>query len=435
MIDPNPVAPGRLPGDHPERRTLADEVHARPYEALETPERASYLAVVVGVDQRTAERAHLDDLCERHGVAAPPAATNHFSAAFPTFRLKWERHGEFSSWTVMVRGSSPLPFAEPAISQLPADWLAAIPGRTLVAAHAKLIPAPLGDVDPIEIARFFDGNVVVGAVIGDGAGYAFTDFQCHADGFSRFVLLDRNFTRRQAGRMLQRLFEIESYRMMALLALPVARRDAPRVSAIEGALTSLTSDMARADGTDELLLGHLSKLAADVESTLAASQYRYGASRAYYELVRARTQELREIRIAGTQTIDEFMARRLAPAMATCESVSRRLNGLSERVARASGLLSTRVDIARERQNQLLLASMERRAGLQLRLQETVEGLSVAAITYYVAGLIGYLAKAGSATGLPLNPDLVVGISIPCVAILTALAIRQMRRRIVDAER
>jgi len=218
-------------------------------------------------------------------------------------------------------------------------------------------------------------------------------------------------------------------------AIEVRVGNETRVSAIEGALTSLTSDMARADGTDELLLGHLSKLAADVESTLAASQYRYGASRAYYELVRARTQELREIRIAGTQTIDEFMARRLAPAMATCESVSRRLNGLSERVARASGLLSTRVDIARERQNQLLLASMERRAGLQLRLQETVEGLSVAAITYYVAGLIGYLAKAGSATGLPLNPDLVVGISIPCVAILTALAIRQMRRRIVDAER
>jgi uncharacterized membrane-anchored protein len=150
--------------------------------------------------------------------------------------------------------------------------------------------------------------------------------------------------------------------------------------------------------------------------------------------VRARIAELRERRIPGLQTIDEFMTRRLAPAMATVDSVARRMSELPERVARASGLLSTRVDIARERQNQALLASMDRRARLQLRLQETVEGLSVAAITYYVVGLVGYAAKALKSAGLGVEPDPVTGIAIPVVAILAALGVRHVRRRIVSAE-
>ena len=40
-----------------------------------------------------------------------------------------------------------------------------------------------------------------------------------------------------------------------------------------------------------------------------------------------------------------------------------------------------------------LLGAMNRRQQLQLRLQATVEGLSVAAITYYIVGLVGYAAK------------------------------------------
>lgn len=120
----------------------------------------------------------------------------------------------------------------------------------------------------------------------------------------------------------------------------------------------------------------------------------------------------------------------MTPAVATCASTSLRLHGLSDRVAQASALLSTRVDITRERQNQALLASMDRRARLQLRLQQTVEGLSVAAIVYYVTGLIGYLAKAGKAGGLALQPDLLVGLSIPLVAGAVIFALRRARREL-----
>jgi uncharacterized membrane-anchored protein len=242
------------------------------------------------------------------------------------------------------------------------------------------------------------------------------------------VLCNRGFTPRQAGRMLQRLFEIEAYRMMALLAFPIARQLSPRMVDIERALAVLTDRIASGVGDDESLLQELTRLAAEIESSLAASQFRFGACRAYHELVTTRIAELRERRLPGIQTIEEFMVRRLTPAVATCATVSQRMHDLSERVAQGSALLSTRVDIAREHQNQALLASMDRRARLQLRLQQTVEGLSIAAIVYYVVGLVGYGAKAGKAAGLKVEPDLIVGLSIPLVALLVMWALRRARR-------
>ena len=428
-----------LPPDHPQRLTLADEAHARPPEPLDVPARATYVAVLVEPEDRAREQAHIASLCKLFNVTPPAAGATHFSAQIGDVRLKWERHGEFSGFTVFASGLSPQAFSEPAASLLPPGWLAGLPGVTIVAAHAKLIEAANGPLDAIALADYFDANFVVGAEIGEGAGLAYTDFRIHPDGFARFLLCNRSLTPRQAGRMLQRLFEIEAYRMLALLALPIARRQAPRTLDIERSLAALTDQIAavgvgNSDGgggsDDEALLHKLTRLAAEVESGLAASQFRFGACRAYYELVTTRISELRERRLPGIQTIDEFMARRLAPAVATCATVSQRLHDLSERVAQASGLLSTRVDITRERQNQALLASMDRRAKLQLRLQQTVEGLSVAAIVYYVVGLVGYAAKAGKAGGLPLQPDLVIGLAIPVVAVMVVLALRRARHKL-----
>jgi uncharacterized membrane-anchored protein len=422
-----------LPPDHPERRVLADEVHARPPEAIETPARATYAAILVEHDARESERAHIAALCERFDVAPPPRSATHFAATLDVLRFKWERHGEFSGYMLHVAGEHAQPFGEPAAGLLPAGWLAGIPGQTIVAAHAKLVAAGPELPDAAMLAAHFEGNVVIGAEIGDGAGVAYTDFRSHDDGCTRFLVLDRGFSPRQTGRMLQRLFEIEAYRMLALLALPIARRQTPRILEIERALAVLTDNIAGESGEDETLLGELTKLAAEIESGLAASQFRFGASRAYHDLVRTRIEELRERRIPGMQTVEEFMSRRLSPAMATCATVSQRLRDLSERVAQASNLLSTRVDIAREKQNQSLLASMERRARLQLRLQQTVEGLSVAAITYYVVGIVSYGAKALDAVGVPVKPELAVGAAIPVVLVLVALALRRARRRIVGA--
>ena len=423
-----------LPADHPERFALAEEVHARPPELLSTPSRASYLAVLVDADERARETAHLARLCERFAVPPPAREPTHFSARLGALRLKWERHGEFSSWTLIAPGVESAPFAEPATSLLPAGWLRGLPGQTVMAAHAIVVEAAGTLPGEAELARHFEDHLVVGAEVADGEALAYTDFKIHADGCSRFLLLGRNLKPRAAGQIAQRLFEIEAYRMMALLALPMARRQSPRIVAIEKSLAQLTDGIARDVGADEALLHELTRLAAEVESGLAASQFRFGACRAYAELVRTRIIELREQRLEGLPTIGAFMARRFEPAVATCLTVSSRLHDLSERVAQASALLSTRVDIARERQNQALLSSMDRRAKLQLRLQQTVEGLSVAAIVYYVVGLVGYLSKGFKAGGLPVNADLAAALAVPVVAVLALMAVRKARKRIRDAE-
>jgi uncharacterized membrane-anchored protein len=305
-----------------------------------------------------------------------------------------------------------------------------------VAAHVALLPGAEARPDIDAISPHFSGNTLAGAQVADGGAAAFTDFRIHEDGFSRFLLLDRGMGRRRAGRVLQRLLEIETYRMFALLAFPLAREVGARLAAAERDLAGITELMVTQGSADEPgLLDRLTKLAAAVESSVAASSYRFGAARAYYGLVMHRIAELREQRIPGIQTIDEFMQRRLAPAMSTCESVARRQAELSERVARASDLLRTRVDIVREMQNHELLASMNRRARLQLRLQETVEGLSVAAITYYLVGLVGYAAKALKSAGYAVDPEIAMGVAIPLVALLAALGIGYVRRTVTKEHR
>jgi uncharacterized membrane-anchored protein len=423
-----------LPENHPQRFLLANEVHARPQEALQPPVRVSYLAVAVEPDSRHSEYAHVEALCGRYGAHPPPADATHFTADLGPFRVAWERHTEFTSYTFTQRGAATQPFTDPAIRAVPAEWVAGIPGRTVVAVHADVLERTQRMPDASVIAAYFEGNYVVGAGVGGGGGALFTDFRVHADGFGRILLIDRELSRRQVGRTLQRMFEIETYRVMALLALPIARAAAPRVRAMEGELGDVTAALAGGAGTDDALLERLTALAAKVESAIGESRFRFGATAAYYDLVTSRIAELREQRLPGTQTVDEFMARRLAPAMATCESVARRMVELSERVARANDLLATRVGIVRERQNQELLASMDRRARLQLRLQETVEGLSVAAITYYVVGLVAYAAKALDAAGAKIDVEITVGVSIPVVLALVALGVRFIRRRLVRAE-
>jgi len=124
----------------------------------------------------------------------------------------------------------------------------------------------------------------------------------------------------------------------------------------------------------------------------------------------------------------EFMEQRLSPAMATCDSVNCNLELLSTRVARASALLRTRVDITMEGQTRDLLSSMDKRAKLQLRMQETVEGLSVVVLSYYLLGMVGYALKALKSAGIPLNVEISTGIAIPIVLGIVFVSVRRLRR-------
>jgi uncharacterized membrane-anchored protein len=280
-------------------------------------------------------------------------------------------------------------------------------------------------------SAYFGGNPMVGSILSGGAAAALTDFRIHDDGFSRFLIEDSSTTPRQAGRLVQRLLEIDTYRIMAMLALPVAKRLTPDLDRGENELAAITNALVGTDDQSEpLLLDRLTRLQAAIESNDARTQFRFSAAAAYYDLVQRRIADLREERIQGLQTFQEFIERRLAPAMNTCAAVTARQENLAQHLMRATQLLSTRVSIASERQNQAILESMNRRAALQVRLQETVEGLSIAAITYYIVGLVGYVAKGLKAGGIGLDAELVTALSIPVVVVAVALGLRKIRAMI-----
>lgn len=424
--------------DHPDRITLNNEVHARPYEHLSAPLRATCISMLSGVASAESERGCIEDLCRRYGVNRPPAGTNHFSADFGGFRLRWERHTEFSAYTILHSAPFAAPFEDPPLKRVPRGWLATLPGRVLTAVHIAIEPAQraLRSVD--ELGDLFVPGSLVGSRVSGGSATAWTDFQIHADGFSRILIHDASLGSRQAGRLVQRLLEIETYRMMALLALPLARRHTPELFRLDTQVAemsdSLTREMRLVD--EKRLLEDLTRLSAEVERIAAATGFRFSAARAYYDIVRQRIVELREERHEKLQTFGEFMQRRLTPAMQTCESVNKRIEVLTARVARVSDLLQTRVNIAMESQSRDLLESMDRRAHLQVRLQETVEGLSVVVLSYYLVGLVNYGLKGLKSSGVAINVEILTAVSIIPVIALVLLGVRRLRRKVTrEAEK
>ena len=406
-----------LPTDHPQRYILNNEIHSRAPREVEAPEQISYLALTYTPTDKDQAMEDLFRLCEMTGTAPPPQGALHFRTKMGSLELNWERHTEFATYTFSRRAPFDEPFKSPPLLQVPEQWLLGANGQLFVGIHLTVRDHRMFVPDLHDILPDFSDNYLVGAKLGGGSAIVLTDFRIHEVGFSRMLLMDLKMGKRQGGRIVARLLEIETYRMACLLALPVAREVALTVAKAEIELAAHTTSLTLKQADDEpALLKQLTSLAATVENQLATTNFRFGAARAYYAIVKLRVAELREERLTGLQTIEEFLERRLTPAMNTCESVAKRLFDLSERVSRASALLRTRVDIEREQQNQALLASMNRRAKMQLHLQETVEGLSIAAITYYVVGLIGYGAKGVRAVGIDLNVEAAIAISIPIVA-------------------
>lgn len=434
-VHDNPAHPLKSLTEHPLRYKLNNEVHARPPVSLTHPQRVSYLALMHDGTTESEELQHLRALADAFATPLPEADGGHLQLDVGAFRLKWERHNEFSSYTFFC---TPRPdevdARNGALPRVPAGWIDGLHGSVMVSTHielqstAELPPKALMD------ALVSDGRQGVASQVADGAAWVFTDFML-TDGWSRYLVLDERLTQRQAGRTVQRLLEIETYRVMALLAFPVAKDVGRLLGRAEGELADLMDGMGNAATPEDerSVLSHLTRLAAEIERSVARTTFRFGAARAYYQLVHSRIAELREQRVGSFPTIGEFMDRRLTPAISTCEAIARRQEELSGRVARNSQLLRTRVDIELERQNQELLVQMNRRARLQLRLQETVEGLSIVAITYYASQLVQYLAK-GMKDLLPASPETITAISIPLIAGLAALGLRRMRHKLAVEE-
>lgn len=416
---------------YPQRQRLNDEVHARPPVPLEAPTLVSFLAFLHDDSDPNADRNHLGLLYERLGRPVEPSAeATHLIIDGKTFLLKWERHGEFSTYSFFHSPLQPAGTGEHALEAAPADWVQAIPGQLIVATHLELLSTEKVDPQALLATLSAPGEVVVASRIAGGAAWIFTDFRIH-DGFSRYIVVNETLDRLRAGRTVQRLLEFETYRIMSLLAFPVAKSVGKLLNRAEEELATLIDRMATAASPEDerAVLADLTRLAAEVEHSVASTNYRFGAAAAYYRLVQQRMGELKESHIPGLPTIKGFMERRLAPALNTCAAIARRQEDLSARIARTSQLLRTRVDIELERQNQEVLSQMNRRAKLQLRLQETVEGLSVVVLTYYGSQLVQYLAK-GTKELHHVSTDVITAVSIPIVAGLVAWGTHRMRRKL-----
>ncbi|MEI6715264.1 MAG: DUF3422 domain-containing protein [Verrucomicrobiota bacterium] len=436
--------------NHILRVPLAAEIHSRPFLKLEAPELVSHLAVYLhngGQGLFSAQETQheiLAALCAHFGVAAPAVEAKYFYSDFGIFRLKWECHTEFATYTFAQRQTHSRDLDD-AMGQMPLTcvpeaWLCTLKEQVLVAAHLILDDRrQAADEFQKELLTFFKGNSLAGSCVMQG-GELWSDFVVHADGFSRFLIRDMDMPAQQAGRLVQRVLEIETYRMMALLGLPIAQRATPQLNAIENALVDLASTMVATDhaltdkeidaetDSERHLLEKITHLAARIEKLSLNNNYRFSASKAYFRLVHARIEELREQRMEGVPMVAEFMDRRLSPAMNTCDAVANRQEALARRIANTNDLLRTRVGIVQEMQNRQILQSMNSRAAQQLHLQQAVEGLSVAAISYYVVGLLGYVAKGAKDFGWIVHTEATIGVLVPVVLGAVWIGLRRLHK-------
>lgn len=420
--------------DHPLRYDLVNELHARPFPVLSVPCHAVYVAIkeperAVSRD-RAADIVHLLALLDRHGCPHPQPGATHFACHIGRHDLKWESHTEFVTYSAFGRGNSARAFDPMEADVFPLDWLADAPGARLVSVLIRVEELPEDeDVMLAKLDQWFVPESLAISRVVDGAAVIAGDFRIDPAGHMRFaVFVQKGTGERRVGRIVQRLCEVETYRAMSMLGLVRARTLGAHLNRLDPQLSMLISGMTDAGQPPEDVLKTLLEISAELESLSVQSSFRFGATEAYEAIVSQRISILRETRIEGRQTFGEFMMRRYDPAMRTVKSAEARLRSLADRATRAAELLRTRVDVDRSAQNQRLLESMDARADIQLRLQTTVEGLSVVAISYYAVNLMAYIAYPLT-EGLGLSKGVTMALLAPLVILGVWAMVRRIRKR------
>ena len=420
--------------DHELRYQLANELHARPFPSLDAPCRAAYLAIKRPQDaaarDRSLDREHLLRLLDRFGAKHPQPGATHYFGEIGRHKLKWESHAEFVTYTIFGPGVAETPFDASTFAMFPDDWLADAPGERITSALIRVEEAEGDDHIPAKLEKWFVPESMAASRVVDDAAVIACDFRIDAAGHMRIAAFVRPDTDpRRVGRVVQRICEVETYKSMSMLGFFRSRALGDRIGTIDARLTDLMAEMTGGSVETEATLKSLLAVSAELEKLVAESAFRFGATKAYEALVHQRIEVLRERRFDGRQTFSEFMMRRYDPAMRTVRAVEGQLRAMAERAERAANLLRTQVDVERSAQNQALLASMDRRADLQLRLQKTVEGLSVVAISYYAVNLASYLVYPFvERTGL--GKGATMAVLTPIVLLLTWAMVRRIRQHL-----
>jgi len=428
-VRPAPAAAAQTFTPHPQRGPVLGEVHARPFYPVPTPSRILRFAFTTDWEQSKKDRGALTAFCQSRGVQGPAEGLKHLRVTLSDAVLRWEQHSEFTTYTFEIGGTDRTPFERPAgqLAQVMRDIPQ--PGPLLSAIDLHLVDTmPDGGLEGV-----FDAMSLAASTIDGGIATAASDFKVTSDGFVRFLIINQNLTPDTAGRLTQRLLEIETYRVFALLGLPTAQAVTPALRKAEEELTDIARAMTEATGFDgnHAQLERLMQLASSLELESSRTDYRFSAVRAYEGIIDQRVESLRETPLPlGYPTFATFLARRVKPALRTCHMVAERQSRLAEKIARNANLLRTRVQVDLEQQNRDSMQSMNERARLQLRMQQTVEGLSVAAVSYYVLGLLGYLFKGAKDAELTkLDSSVLTALALPFVIFGVAMAVRRIRKQ------
>jgi len=384
------------------------------------------IVTLLGEANTDAARAHIEAL-KRLSTVIVPLSAKYAVLSIDGITLVWERHTEFATYTLLRQGISTEPFDPADFDPVRERLYAGMPGEIIRSTQVALVAGKNWEPAALDLPRWFAREATVVCDVAGGLARIASDFRLNADGYGRLLVHDRGLQHDEAGQLVARLQELGNYRNMALLGLPLAQQITPAVSRLETRLAELTQAVSERSSEDDRLLDELSFLSAELARLVAETRYRMSATRAYAQLSEDRLASLNIGVVRGYQSLDDFTERRLIPAVRTCDSFSARLDDLSRRAAWTSDLLRTRIDIALARQNRDLLASMDRRTDLQLRLQQTVEGLSVVAISYYLVALVGYVLGA-----TPLRHEIVMAVAVPVVVAAVAIGLHWAQRHLKE---
>lgn len=404
------AAPALAFREHPDRQLALAEAHARPSIPINPPCTIIHLAFAV-------KDATAADALYRHYFAfAPKGGERHGIREQAGVTVKWERHTEFVSLTIVAPGGGER--ADPMLAELATK----LPdgASLLVALRFIVLKAPRPEGPHETVGGRLRGGIEVA-----------TTFRVGEDGIMNWEVNAPETGAGQLGRRIQRLLDAESYRVMALLGLPLARRVGPIVARLEQDLAAVIQSLTDGVDDDEAILERLQRLSAEAEAVREQTRFRFAASLAYAALVNERLDSLNEQKVGEQPTITGFIKTRLKPAVRTIESTEKRQEQLSSAVSRSINLLRARVDVSMNQANQDILKSMDERQRRQLILSEAVENLSVIAISYYLLGILYYPVRAViETTGIGVSDILVLGVLAPFVAVSVYYGMRMLRSRL-----
>ncbi|KAB2887149.1 MAG: DUF3422 domain-containing protein, partial [Burkholderiaceae bacterium] len=408
---------------HPHRAAIMDEIHARPVDLIPATCRLRRLVFIVPAAPGAMQAIfrQFKAFCSQSNLPVPDDTARQYSFTNTHRHVTWEFHTEFVTVTWRSDLGDKDNYPEDVGLHVAESGLLIGAVRIDVIAEAqvpeRLVP---GFNLPSLCLSHFESTLAQVA----------TDFVPDAERFVRFELAVGALTQLRRSIIVRRLLEVETYRTMALLALPAAREIEPELRDTEVKLSAMLERMsdATAPSATQAALDELHALSIRCGRISERLSYRFAAAKAYGAVLQARLDGLRESATVRGSTLAHYIGNRVDPALATCSAIEKRLAVLSDKLERAIGLLEVRIGVDMQKQNAALLDSIAQNTHNQFLLQRTVEGLSTIAISYYLLGILSY-AAAGWLDELHWQKTLMLSIATPTVLLLVWAFVRRLRNR------